>query len=376
MVTEDNIMLDQVMSLPDLMSDIYPDLENQVRYILETPEIFSIKKIILTSCGDGYAACLATKRAFEQFLAIPIEVVDPLDLARLYQTKWVGETPCDPLVIALSNSGRVTRVVEAIERMKRHHVMTLAITSNSDSMLAQAADKVITTRFAPFPHCPGVRTYAVQLLALYLIAIRFGEVRLRYTMDEANLYRQELRGLLAATLSAPTEFIQKMERIALANRETNSVEWIASGADQGTAQYAVYKCYEAIGIPASSVNSETWFHINYFLKGMKQTLIVVFDSLHNPCSSRTHELIARLKQMEIPFVLVTNDVTLDAQYRVLLPESDCDIFMPMASFVVPAVLSSFLAKLSNEPYQRGFLDIWSEGDAVASSSESEIIIWD
>lgn len=106
----ENAMLRQVLSVPELLEQVYPDVEPQVRYVLTTPQIFSVKKVVLTSCGDGYAACLAAKRAFERFLQIPIEVVEPLALSRYYQMKWVGESPCDPLVIAVSNSGQVTRV--------------------------------------------------------------------------------------------------------------------------------------------------------------------------------------------------------------------------------------------------------------------------
>ena len=146
----ENPMLRQVLSVPELLEQVYPDVEPQVRYVLTTPQIYSIKKVVLTSCGDGYAACMAAKRAFEQFLQIPIEVVDPLSLARYYQMKWVGESPCDPLVIAVSNSGQVTRVVEAVRRMRAHNALTVAITSNPDSPLGQAAENGVDGALVDF----------------------------------------------------------------------------------------------------------------------------------------------------------------------------------------------------------------------------------
>ena len=78
----ENAMQRQVLSVPELLAEVYKDVEPQVRYVLTTPQIYSVKKGVLTSCGDGYAACLAAKRAFERFLQIPIEVVDPLSLSR------------------------------------------------------------------------------------------------------------------------------------------------------------------------------------------------------------------------------------------------------------------------------------------------------
>ena len=82
MIGFENSMLRQVLSVPDLLDEVYPEIEPQVRYVLTTPEIYSIKKVVLTSCGDGYAACLAARRAFESFLQIPVEVEDPLTLSR------------------------------------------------------------------------------------------------------------------------------------------------------------------------------------------------------------------------------------------------------------------------------------------------------
>ena len=119
--------------------------------------------MVLTSCGDGYAACLAARRAFESFLQIPVEVEDPLTLSRYYQMKWVGESPCDPLVIAVSNSGQAARVIEAVERMRAHRALTIAITSNADSLLAKAAEKVIVPMIPEFEKSPGVRTSVLQM---------------------------------------------------------------------------------------------------------------------------------------------------------------------------------------------------------------------
>ncbi|MRN27088.1 SIS domain-containing protein, partial [Romboutsia ilealis] len=160
MIGFENSMLRQVLSVPDLLDEVYPEIEPQVRYVLTTPEIYSIKKVVLTSCGDGYAACLAARRAFESFLQIPVEVEDPLTLSRYYQMRWVGESPCDPLVIAVSNSGQAARVIEAVERMRAHRALTIAITSNADSLLAKAAEKVIVPMIPEFEKSPGVRTYA------------------------------------------------------------------------------------------------------------------------------------------------------------------------------------------------------------------------
>ena len=55
----DSALRRQVMSLPELMRQQYADLEPKTRTVLSTPEIFNIQRIVLTGCGDSYAALLA-----------------------------------------------------------------------------------------------------------------------------------------------------------------------------------------------------------------------------------------------------------------------------------------------------------------------------
>ena len=372
----ENAMLRQVLSVPDLLEEVYPDLEPQVRYVMTTPEIYSVKKVVLTSCGDGYAACLAAKRAFEKFLQIPIEVVEPLSLARYYQMKWVGESPCDPLVIALSNSGQVTRVVEAVERMRAHRAMTIAVTSDPESPLAKAAEKVIVPKIPKFENSPGIRSYAVLQMTVYLLAIRMGEVRLKYTMDQANTYRQELKRL-------PKEFLKNAGQVcdlaleaAKQFKDAASAEMIGCGADYGTAWYAHEKMYEAVGIPAVHLDSENWFHVNYFVKDVKHTLTMVFAAKGDEAESRTRELVERMNQMGRDFVLVTNDGSLGAKYRFLTPESETCLFQSMAAHMVPALIAGYLAAMREEPYSRGFEGIWKEEKGMYSTTVSETVLMD
>ena len=60
----ENALIRQVLSLPELIEQQYNDLEPKARKTLTTPEIFGIQRIVLTGCGDSYAAALATKNAF------------------------------------------------------------------------------------------------------------------------------------------------------------------------------------------------------------------------------------------------------------------------------------------------------------------------
>lgn len=87
-----NPMSRQVFSLPSLIRDQYEDLEPKTRKVLSFQEIFNIQRVVLTGCGDSYAACLATKHVFEMLTGIQAEVVTALDLGRYYSERHLGWT--------------------------------------------------------------------------------------------------------------------------------------------------------------------------------------------------------------------------------------------------------------------------------------------
>ena len=75
-------LIHQVYSLPELIRQQYEDLEPKTRTILGTPEIFGIRQIIITGCGDSYAAALAVKDAFMELTGLAVEAVPEESVVR------------------------------------------------------------------------------------------------------------------------------------------------------------------------------------------------------------------------------------------------------------------------------------------------------
>ena len=208
----DNPMCRQAMSLPELIRSQYEDLEPKTRKVLSFQEIFNIQRVVLTGCGDSYAACMATKHVFEMLTGIQAEVVTAIDFGRYYSERHMGVDCQNPLVIAVSNSGRVARISEAVQRAKFHDCFVLGITGNLTSPLAQNSDKVLKLDIPPFESAPGTRSYMVSVMALLLLAVRIGEVRGMYTMDQAMDYRYDMKNqgdLLEALLPQMAETCAK-----------------------------------------------------------------------------------------------------------------------------------------------------------------------
>ncbi len=74
------------------------------------------------------------------------------------------------LVLALSQSGRTPDVVEYVERARRRGALTVAVTNDPDSALADAAEAVLPLAAGPERAIAATKTYTGQLAALALLA--------------------------------------------------------------------------------------------------------------------------------------------------------------------------------------------------------------
>lgn len=261
----DSALRRQVMSLPELMRQQYADLEPKTRTVLSTPEIFNIQRIVLTGCGDSYAALLAVKPAFEKYAKIRTEVVPTIDLARDYEKKNLGYAPQSPLVIAVSNSGQVARVGEAVRRCRKAGAFTLGITGHEESVLGQSAERILKLDIPKFESAPGTRSYMVCVMALYLLAIRIGEVRGRYTMDVASARRKEIKALADALETALPAMDDTAFAVAQQWKDMDCYDFAGSGFEYACAFFGQAKVFEAIGRPAMYINTEEWLHLNFFV---------------------------------------------------------------------------------------------------------------
>ncbi|MBQ7507526.1 MAG: glutamine--fructose-6-phosphate transaminase (isomerizing) [Lachnospiraceae bacterium] len=132
-------------------------------------EIRNVGRIHIVACGSAYHTGVTGKYVFEGLCRIPVEV----DLASefRYRDPILGEKD---LVIVISQSGETADSLAALREAKAAHIMTLGIVNVVGSSIAREADKVMYTWAGPEIAVATTKAYSAQLIALYLLAIRFG----------------------------------------------------------------------------------------------------------------------------------------------------------------------------------------------------------
>jgi len=128
-----------------------------------------IGRINLIACGTSYHAALVGKFLIEEFCRIPVEA--DIGSEFRYRKPIIGE---NDLLVAISQSGETADTLAALKEAKRKGAMTLAICNVVESSLAREADHVIYTHAGPEIGVASTKTFATQLVVLFLLALRMG----------------------------------------------------------------------------------------------------------------------------------------------------------------------------------------------------------
>lgn len=373
-----NAMCRQVWSLPELLRTQYEDLEPKCRKVLTTPEIFSIQRIVLTGCGDSHAAAMATRYIFESLTGLPTEVVPAIELSRYYSEKQLGFAPNNPLVIAISNSGGIARVGEAIQRAANHGAFTLGITGNPESLLGRSVNRILPLSIPSFESAPGTRSYLVALLALLLLAIRIGEVYGRYTMDRAMDYRHDLLRQADALEECLPAMDAQIKKLSETWCNLEAFDFIGAGPDYASAWFGQAKIYEACGKYAMCNNTEEWLHMNFFMRQVDKIGTILICHGDSPALSRAKELTHyAVCDMERPFLLIsTKEMDLgEATYpSVYTPTTAYPQSSILTQFAPICLMAGYIGEFLQEEDGRGCQGPWSFAHNGRGIKESEIIV--
>lgn len=173
----EHFMLKEMYEQPKAITDTFsPRLKDGEIVIdelnMSAEEIKAVKKILIVACGSAYHAGMTGKYVFEGMARIPVEV----DVASEFRYR-------DPileegtLVVIVSQSGETADSLAALREAKAKGVKVLGIVNVVGSSIAREADNVMYTWAGPEIAVATTKAYSCQLIALYLLAMKFAQVR-------------------------------------------------------------------------------------------------------------------------------------------------------------------------------------------------------
>lgn len=360
---------DQVFSLPQLIRDTTWEVEDRARHALSTPDLLNLRLAVLAGSGDSHVAARAGQFAWQALGAVPSFADEAMTAARYRLDPITGGQRLRPVLVAVSSSGEVARVVEAAQRARADGALVLAVTAAPDSRLAHAADTVLATTAPPFAPAPGVRSYAMSLLGLYHLAIRIGEVRGRYPMDEAGRLRRQLAGLADIIEAGLAETAKAA--LALAGRWAAhpGLDLLGSGPGRASADYGAAKLLEAAGVRALGQDIEEFVHLHYFATDTTIPALLIAPT-NSAARTRALEVSTLLTALGRP-VATLSDQPLVGEHLPHAPDVP-EIFQPLVQIAPLALLAAELMRLRGEEPGRGGRGGWSDSLDGATTRGSTI----
>jgi len=228
-------------------------------------------RIYLVGCGDSHYCALATRLAFERWTGIATHALESLEFSRYA----VEHAPAGSWVVCVSNSGRVTRTVEAAIYARRRGLVTVALTYDPLSLLAESSQVTIPFGYEDVGFGPGTLSYMASLTGLYAVGLRAGELSGRLDVESADAELSAITahaGVVDATISrcqAPASALgADIPRGA-------PLHILGGGPNYGTALFGMAKFIEAAALAAVGQELEEWAHEQYFCTGPGTFVVVI-----------------------------------------------------------------------------------------------------
>jgi glucosamine--fructose-6-phosphate aminotransferase (isomerizing) len=199
---------------------------------------------------------------------------------------------------------------------------------------------------------PGIRSYTVQLLTLFLCALRLGEIRQVLAAEEATRWRQRLRDV--ATSMEETIATNDAAVRCLVERWRDQEDWVFVGAgpSYATALFCAAKLVESCGVHAWAQELEEWGHIQFFNRQVQTPTCLIVPPGRSV--DRALELLPYVKGIGRYTVAVAHSQQplLPTQVDLVLPVPHPvdEVFSPLVYCLSGELLAYYLADIRSTPF--------------------------
>ena len=151
----------------------------------------AVDRVTLLACGTSWHAALVGKFMIEQLARLPVEVD--------YGSEYRYRSPIvsnNMLAVVITQSGETADTLAALREAKKEGAASIAICNVVGSMATRETDGTIYTHAGPEIGVASTKAFTSQLVALYLLALRLGQIRGTLSLDDSKSH-------IAALLQLP-----------------------------------------------------------------------------------------------------------------------------------------------------------------------------
>jgi glucosamine--fructose-6-phosphate aminotransferase (isomerizing) len=305
-------------------------------------EFKQFDRVMIAACGTSWHAGLAGKYMIEQFARIPVEVDYASEFR--YRDPVINERT---LLIVISQSGETADTIAALREAKERGARILAVCNVQGSMITREADCTILTHAGPEIGVASTKAFTAQMVALYLFALYYGQLRGALSADEAKHHAQELAELPVKIEHLLSES-DELEELAKEFHRSQDFLYLGRGINFTVALEGALKLKEISYIHAEGYPAGEMKHgPNALIDERLPVVVVNTRELGNEASElryeKTHSNIVEVKAREgVVIAVLTEGDELSSKVsdRTITVPASSDLLAPILS-VIPLQLLAY-----------------------------------
>lgn len=174
-----HFMLKEIFEQPRAIRDtVLGRLEQETGHIyleelgLSDEQLSAIQQVRIVACGTSWHAGLAGRCMIETLARLPVDV----DYGSEFRYRDPIIQP-GTLTVLISQSGETADTLAALREAKSQGALTIGICNVPGSMITREADGMLLTHAGPEIGVASTKAFTSQLVALFLLAMKLGQVR-------------------------------------------------------------------------------------------------------------------------------------------------------------------------------------------------------
>lgn len=297
---EKKVMIEEIKLQPEF---VRKNVRSNVNRLVDSiASVENVEHVYMVGCGDSYYAAEAARLFFMEHAGLHVESVESLEFSRYL----VHYLPPNSAVVGISNSGTVSRTIEAVSRARERGAKTFAVTTKDTNPLAKAAEMALIVNSPPnikqrpdghLVVTPGSLTYTASLAGVYSAALAFGHKRGLISASKLECLVKEIESIgdvLDATIKNVEDASREYAQSLLEKRPRIII--LGGGPNFATARFCLAKMYEALRYSAHVAEMEEWAHEEYFITDERTELMVIVPP-NSECHDRALEQMRGAKDM-------------------------------------------------------------------------------
>lgn len=318
---------EEIFEQPDVMSRLIEKQTASVAEVAARIRERGAKWTYLAARGSSDYAGLYAKYLWGAVNGMPMALAAPSLFGVYHRPPEIG----DALVVGISQSGQSPDVVSVIKEGRRQGALTLAITNDPVSPLAEAAELVIDTVTGPETAVAATKTYSAQLTAIAMLSAALSGD------DEQQAWLARLPELAAEVLASDATVATAAERY----RYMEQCVVLGRGFNYATAYEWAIKLKELAYVAAEPYSSADFKHgpVALATRGFPVFAVVPGGEVFDNVATFLTELVGDLG---VELLAISNEQrVLDlAHTAVPLPKELPEWLSPIPS-IIPAQLFCF-----------------------------------